>query len=132
MSVEVMAAAWRSDIEGPTHRFVLLALADRADDDGFCWPGIANLAVKTGLSTSSVKRSIRYLEAESVLRRAPRWTTAGDQTSNMYQIDVPLLRARRAAEAPDEPSEHEQHFRSTAGGGVTVTPRSRGPYPRSV
>ncbi len=103
-----MDAAWDSALEGSTHRFVLVAIADIADDAGYCWPSIRRLAAKTGLSDSSVKRSIRHLEGLAILARMPRWTSAGDQTSNGYRVNVGLLRSLKAA-PPEAEDDDEQH-----------------------
>jgi hypothetical protein len=42
-------------------RFVLVALADRADDDGCCWPSLADIARRTTLSERQVRRRIGEL-----------------------------------------------------------------------
>jgi hypothetical protein len=112
MSIHVMNAAWKSDLEGTCHRFVLLALADRADDDGYCWPGISNIMDKTDLSRTAVKRSIRHLETLNLLERAARFTSCGDRDSNMYRINVELLRKMERASPTPEESEHAKYFPS--------------------
>jgi hypothetical protein len=122
MSIDAMNAVWRSTLEGTPHRFVLLALADRADDEGYCWPGIANIMDKTDLSRSSVKRSIRHLEASNLLQRAPRFTIDGDRDSNMYQINVELLLKMARPRTQPGMSEHSRYFPSSQGGGATQDP----------
>jgi len=42
-------------------RLVLLAIADFADDNGFCWPSVAKIAEKTLMSERAVQYSIRAL-----------------------------------------------------------------------
>jgi hypothetical protein len=49
----------------------LLTLADRANDDGVCWPGIADIARRTKLSERYVKRVIRELEELGEIRTVP-------------------------------------------------------------
>lgn len=117
MSIDVMNAVWKSTLEGTCHRFVLLALADRADEDGYCWPGITNIMDKTDLSRSSVKRSLRHLEAEQLLSVAPRFTKEGDRDSNMYLINVELLRKMERPRRDPAVSEHSKHFPSSKPGG---------------
>lgn len=123
MSIGAMNAVWKSDLEGTCHRFVLLALADRADDDGYCWPGVTNLMDKTGLSRSAVKRSIRHLEGLNLLSRAPRFTSEGDQDTNMYRINLELLqKMERLGSTPDPSrSEHAKYFACSQRGGSTQT-----------
>ena len=40
MSIKRMNAVWNLSKQSGSALLVLLALADRADDDGFCWPGL--------------------------------------------------------------------------------------------
>src|SRR5437867_10894100 len=58
MSVKYMSQVWLDPcIHEKNELIVLLALADWADDDGCCWPGIAKLASKTRLS----ERGLQYI-----------------------------------------------------------------------
>ena len=71
MSVYYSAAAWDADLE-VTAKLVLLALADWANDDGLCWPSVAALVARTGVSDRTVQRTLRglaedgYVVAEGV------------------------------------------------------------------
>lgn len=47
-----MQWAWQQPLRSST-KIVLLALADYADTSGRCWPNIATLAKKCGLSCAS-------------------------------------------------------------------------------
>lgn len=93
MSIDVMNLVWRSTLEGSSKRFVLLALADRADDDGYCWPGVQNLVEKTGLSERTVQRALKDLEADQLLLHEARWTPQGDRDTNAYWINTEALAA---------------------------------------
>jgi DNA-binding transcriptional ArsR family regulator len=66
-----MSAAWELDI-GSTDKLVLLALADWSNDDGICWPSIAQLCRKSGLSERAVQQSIKRLEVAKYLSRSER------------------------------------------------------------
>lgn len=68
MSVRVMAAVWTLDLPA-AEKLVLLALADCANDEGKCWPGLASLKRKTGRSRTSLQRGIRALCAAGHLSR---------------------------------------------------------------
>jgi hypothetical protein len=62
-----MGQVWKLDLPVP-EKFVLLALADHAHDDGTrCFPGVAYLAWKTGYSERQVQRMLRHLERRSVI-----------------------------------------------------------------
>jgi hypothetical protein len=80
VSIAVMSAAWKADV-GATDKIVLLALADRADDSGKCWPGVGTLAKKCGLSDRTVQRSIQALSDAGHLSREDR-----SGTSSIYFI----------------------------------------------
>lgn len=67
MSVSLMARVWHTDLE-PMRRFVLLCLADAANDEGMCWPSVSAIVGKTGLSERFVRGAIRDLEARGYLK----------------------------------------------------------------
>jgi hypothetical protein len=68
LSVRIMSAAWAVDLPAG-EKLVLLALADCANDEGHCWPGLTNLARKTGKSRRSLIDTIHALEkAEHISR----------------------------------------------------------------
>lgn len=60
MSIALMSAIWPLRMP-TTAKFVLISLADQANDDGVCWPKIETLAKRTGLGPRSVQRSLRIL-----------------------------------------------------------------------
>jgi hypothetical protein len=49
----------------------LLSLAERANEEGVCWPGIADTVRRTKLSERYVKRLIRELEEFGEIRTVP-------------------------------------------------------------
>ena len=68
MSVRVMSAFWEIPLP-PIDKLVLLALADAANDEGHCWPSIATIARKSGVSERSVQRAIRKAESSGMIER---------------------------------------------------------------
>jgi hypothetical protein len=66
MSVRVMAAVFESDMP-PTERLVMLALADHADDAGDCYPSVARIMSRTGLSERAVRGAFRKLSDAGAL-----------------------------------------------------------------
>lgn len=123
MSVKVMSLVWYSDIEKPSSKFTLLALADRADDNGFCWPGIENLMVKTSQSRASVFRALKELEAAGWIKRANRYRD-GHRITNIYRID--LIKLRQHQHAADSGSENDlnKYFTEPDAEGQTIDPGS--------
>lgn len=62
-----MALCWQLDGMSGTEKAVLIALADRADDVGLCWPSIATIAQMTCFSDRAVQKCIHSLEEKGLL-----------------------------------------------------------------
>ena len=60
MSVKIMAQVWELELSHNVQS-ILLALADHADDDGYCYPSVGRLAWKTGYGVRQVQRTLKYL-----------------------------------------------------------------------
>lgn len=92
MSHQATSWAYRQEINSSGVKFVLVALADFADEAWSCYPGQDRLAKMTGQSVSSVGRHLKWLEANGYLTRQRRSTTGGHRTSDRYVLsgsDVP-------------------------------------------
>jgi hypothetical protein len=88
MSVKVVTWAWST---GPpsTVKFVLVALADYADDSGFCFPSHRHLAKKCGITERTVRRSLAWLEAHQYISIQPRYRQNRTRSSNRYRVRYP-------------------------------------------
>lgn len=75
----------------PSHKIVMVVLADRADVRGHCFPGIADLAHRTGFSARTVLRCISDLEADGWIK-VNRNSVGPRRTGNSYVLDVDMLR----------------------------------------
>jgi len=76
----------------PSRRLVLFYLADGADDAGRFWPSQKRIAKFTGLGVSTIRRHLRELERDGVVRIEARSRGEGrGRTSNVYilQLDGP-------------------------------------------
>lgn len=82
MSIRASAWAWTVETT-PTAKLVLVALADRADEIGLCWPSITDLAKRTCLSERAVRNAIRTLEAASIVATETR-----DGHSSRYRLSI--------------------------------------------
>jgi hypothetical protein len=83
-----MTLAWSTSL-APSHKLVLMALADIANDDGVCWPSVRLLAKKCCLCEREVRRVIDQLKSGGLLRVEERFRADGSQTSNRYLVLSP-------------------------------------------
>jgi hypothetical protein len=68
MSVRMMSLVWELELPD-SEKLVLLALADCANDEGHCWPGMNTLKKKCSKSDRTVQLSIKMLCAKGHLTR---------------------------------------------------------------
>lgn len=64
MSVKIMSRVWESSKQKGTDLLLLLALADNADDEGYCWPGIEYLRKKIRMTSRSVINALQRIEED--------------------------------------------------------------------
>lgn len=85
------ATAWAYKQRGLTagRKFVLVALADFADEQWSCFPGQERLAQMTGQDVRSVRRHIEELERLGLLTRERRFLANGQRTSDRYKLVPP-------------------------------------------
>lgn len=109
------AMAWAFLTARPsTERFVLVALAEHADEDGVCWPGVSRLTERTGYNRVTVQRALARLEVDGLLSRQERCVPGGRQTSNLYVLDLgwqpPAVKAERSGVGPENGGERSADF----------------------
>lgn len=107
-----MNLVWGSTLKGSSKRFVLLALADRADDEGYCWPSVASICAKTGLCERTVDSVRKGLESDRLLLQETRWRSRGDRDTNGYWINLDALKRMQRPEPSTRgkhPMEVEDH-----------------------
>ena len=85
MSIKAMVWAWAQDIEA-RDKLVLMPLADHADDDGICWPGIKGVAVKNRISERAAQRHLANLQELGLLEVTPQYRPDGSRTTNLYRL----------------------------------------------
>jgi len=66
MSTLMMAQCWPLKMP-PTPKAILISLADNANDQGYCWPSIATVCVRTCFSKRAVIDAIAWLESTGAL-----------------------------------------------------------------
>jgi DNA-binding transcriptional ArsR family regulator len=77
MSIRATAWAWSVETASATHKLVLLALAEHADEAGHCWPSVPRMARMSGVSERTILRTLPEIEAAGLVdceRRSGRPT----------------------------------------------------------
>jgi len=67
MSNRILTAAWNVRGLLPTEKIILVRLADRADNDGNCFPGHKSIADDCGLSERTVRDTLPVIESKGHL-----------------------------------------------------------------
>lgn len=96
----------------PPQRFVLLILADTADEFGKCWPSRRLIQARTGYGLTAVKDALRSLAEQGVIKTVPSFTANGRQTSNSYFLC--LAGRGRVATPPEDMDGLEEYPRVAA------------------
>ena len=88
MSVKVSSWVWGlENLTDNAPLLVLLALADAANDEGYCWHNQKTLCKKSRQSESTARRALRKLEAMGLVTTFRRMTSKG-LASNLYLLNV--------------------------------------------
>ncbi len=70
MAINAIEWAFEQNVSVPSAKLVLLSLADHANVTGYCWPSIARLSKRTGLSRATIFRSIETLTGLGLVAQA--------------------------------------------------------------
>jgi hypothetical protein len=112
--MSMVALTWvRRCGAAPTLRLVLYALADMANDDGECWPSIASLVERTGLSERTIQTALAKLVSAGTLAVE---RGGGRGRTNLYRFQYP------AGETPFLASETPQEKPRFSGNPAAKTP----------
>lgn len=109
MSIEALNWAFGLEIE-PQLKFTVVALANRADEEGMCYPGVRWIMKKTCYAESTVRTHLKELQSRRLLTKHEQHRPDGGQSTNQYRLSMlqPGLRL-------DPPSE-------SVGGGAKAGP----------
>jgi hypothetical protein len=122
MSIKLMAEIWDHGPERQGDRFVLMALADYANDGGECWPSVEAIARRTCMSQRGARAILRRLEADGWLVTVEG---GGRNQCNHYRVktrnEVPPERGSVFAETRNETTETRNE--------TTLNPERRSPEP---
>ena len=82
------AMAWAVSHKLPSKdKFVLVMMANYADEDGKCWPSLNRLADDTSMSRSTIQLAIKGLETAGMLRIEHR-SQDGVKLPNYYYLNL--------------------------------------------
>jgi len=96
--VSVKAISWAFDQALPHYsKFVLVALSNYANADGYSWPSQEHIAKLCGMSKRQVMRELKRLELSGYITKQRRYDpVTGHQMATMYHIDMARLSDRRS------------------------------------
>lgn len=103
MSVQAISWAYSlEDLDDPIMRFVLVTLANYADDYGVCWPSVMTLVADLRCSERKLRECTRELETMGLIQRLERRRENGSRRSNAYLL-IGFGDRRHPTEAGDHP-----------------------------
>lgn len=125
MSYRALHWAWEQDLTPAGKKFVLVALADHADEEDSCYPGQERLAEMTGQGVKAVGRHLKALEEEGYFHREQRRKPDGTRSSDRFQLHVRLSGSAQPTRqsVPTNPTESPVAEHEPTGQIVGVTPR---------
>lgn len=120
MSIRLMSEIWAEGPADGVERFVLLAIADHANDEGFCYPSTAGIAAKCCLDRRTVQRKVKALKEAG-------WLTIFEQQGpngkNLLQVHFPDQGGAAQRRPPEEQG------RQAAAGGAAHSRQGGGTAP---
>jgi DNA-binding MarR family transcriptional regulator len=88
-----MSWAWKQALP-PTEKFILLALADHANDEDYtCWPSLKHLTRKTGFSRPTIWKTVNRLIALGIVARVGE--SAAGSTKYLILVGKALTQVTR-------------------------------------
>ncbi|MDP3330600.1 MAG: helix-turn-helix domain-containing protein [Methylococcaceae bacterium] len=87
MSIDASRWAWTQQIT-PSQKIVLLSLADRADEEGYCYPSVKRLELDCSMTRRTIQRNLSELEALKLIERKSRFTGSGQTSNDFFLIGI--------------------------------------------
>lgn len=126
MSIEALKWAFEQEQVPPGPRFVLVALANRANEEGGdLYPSLRWIKKKTGIPERTIRSHITDLERRGLLVKTERRREDGGRTSNEYLL--PLSQPGLRFDTP--PAAIAGGVDASAGGGAPHADAPRQPLP---
>jgi DNA-binding MarR family transcriptional regulator len=124
MSVQALTWAMDAVTGSPSHKLVLMNLADRAGFEWECWPSQATIARQTEMSERTVRRLLAELERLGFLTRRHRYDHEGHRTSDMIVLTPTGQSDRKAYRSDDAglPVIYDTDYRSPVAAKPSLEP----------
>lgn len=90
MSWGALAWATESEVGSSAAKFILILLANKADENFSCYPSIRTLMAESNAGRSTVLRALRDLETRGLISRRPQFHDSGARRSTRYYLNHPL------------------------------------------
>jgi len=85
LSMKILKAVWALPLSNQVDKYLLVALADYADDAGHCFPGIAALSAKTAIPQRAIYRALKRLKDTGYVEVIHR-----HRHSNLFKLLIPV------------------------------------------
>jgi Helix-turn-helix domain len=139
MSWSALAWATDSDVGSSAAKFILILLANKADENYSCYPSIRTLMAESNAGRSTVLRALKDLETRGFISRRPQFHDSGARRSTRYYLNHPLAphlspspdpapppsrsgTPRSRSETGPVPLRHGESVKAAPHGGLTVGP----------
>lgn len=87
--------AYEQTVKPSTRKFVLVSLANFADENGYCFPSQQTIASMTDQGVSTVREHLSALEADGFISREHRYAeTGGGRASDGFWLQAPKDRLK--------------------------------------
>lgn len=111
------ASNWAFDQQlEPRYKIILLALADYADADGYCYPGQQALVRRCSMSESTLRRGLKYLEEIGLISRERRNSENGQRKTDGYQLNPETPPVNLTGSLPVKTGQNRGGYPSTVTG----------------
>lgn len=121
MSIKALNWAFAQDVAKSGAKFVLVALADHADDYGRAWPCVSTMAGKTAQDRRTVLDNLRALRAAKLIERMPERVGKTRQVV-IYRLAMPDLPPHQTPAIP-------RRRPPNGGGGNGAAKQVQNPHP---
>ena len=99
MSWSALAWATDSDVGSSAAKFILILLANKADENYSCYQSIRTLMAESNAGRSTVLRALKDLETRGFISCRPQFHDSGARRSTRYYLNHPL--APHLSPSPD-------------------------------